>query len=348
MNRSFQYYDSVYYRNFPIGHVFLEINNGQFPNFVDIYKIDWEQLQPYLQTLPVRYIQRVETADKNKITTEAFFYITENGYILEINVDGKQANVTLLYPNSEAENAKKIVADLQPMIAVRRESRVNLITTYDGELNTIPYNINPPVVDLELAYGADFMPVYNVIIERLSSNKDKGLVILYGLPGTGKTTLIRHLIAVLAEKKEIIYLPPDLTRELASPGFIRFLMRYPESILIIEDAENVLKKRTEYSHQSVSNLLNLSDGLLSDCLNIQVVCTFNSELNTIDSALIRKGRLIARHYFGKLSVDSARRLAKQIGLNHTINEEMTLAELYNLDSPDFGEGNRKKIGFSTH
>jgi hypothetical protein len=87
-----------------------------------------------------------------------------------------------------------------------------------------------------------------------------------------------------------------------------------------------------YSNQSsVSNLLNISDGLLSDCLNVQIICTFNSEIGFVDNALLRKGRLIARYEFGKLSVDKAKVLRDHLGLTTEINKPMALAEITNPD-----------------
>ncbi|MGO8056094.1 hypothetical protein, partial [Rhizobium leguminosarum] len=63
---------------------------------------------------------------------------------------------------------------------------------------------------------------------------------------------------------------------------------------------------------SVSNLLNISDGLLADFLNVQLVCTFNSSLTFIDTALLRKGRLIAKYEFGKLGITKAQLLSTHL------------------------------------
>lgn len=80
---------------------------------------------------------------------------------------------------------------------------------------------------------------------------------------------------------------------------------------------------------SVANLLNISDGLLADFLNVQLICTFNSSLTSIDQALLRKGRLIARYEFGKLSVSKAQRLSTHFGFEHLIQQPMTLADIAN-------------------
>ena len=42
--------------------------------------------------------------------------------------------------------------------------------------------------------------------------------------------------------------------------------------------QTIITDRKYSSTSSVSNLLNISDGLLSDFLNVQIVCTFNMRL----------------------------------------------------------------------
>ena len=99
------------------------------------------------------------------------------------------------------------------------------------------------------------------------------------------------------------------------------------------------------SQSSVSNLLNISDGLLSDCLNVQIICTFNSELNMVDNALLRKGRLIARYEFGKLDVAKAQQLSKHFGFDTIVNKPMTLSEIANQHEMVFENKQVQVLGF---
>ena len=96
---------------------------------------------------------------------------------------------------------------------------------------------------------------------------------------------------------------------------------------------------------SVSNLLNISDGLLADFLNVQFICTFNSSVTLVDSALMRKGRLIAKYEFGKLSVSKAQRLSKHLGFDTIINRPMTVAEISNQHEQNFDTKQVQVIGF---
>ena len=100
------------------------------------------------------------------------------------------------------------------------------------------------------------------------------------------------------------------------------------------------------SSTGVSNLLNLTDGILGDCLNIQVITTFNMKREKIDDALLRKGRLIAEHKFDALSVDNTNILLKYLNKSHISNKPLTLADIYNIDEDNHRISKEAiKIGF---
>ncbi len=121
-----------------------------------------------------------------------------------------------------------------------------------------------------------------------------------------------------------------MINDLTSPRLIPLLLNYPNSLLIIEDAEGSLS-RSRTSSQSVANLLNLSDGLLSDGIQVQILATFNCPLMSLDSALLRPGRLIAQYCFpSTLNIENARNLAESIGVSKIdqINQPLSLANIY--------------------
>ena len=154
-------------------------------------------------------------------------------------------------------------------------------------------------------------------------------------------------MAYLIKDKDILFIPPSMAEMLSEPSIIPFLMEKKNSILIIEDAERVISDREgNGSPAGVSNILNLTDGILGDCLNIQVIATFNMKRERIDQALLRKGRLIAEHKFEKLAVDETNKLLDHLGKNHKSTEPMSLADIYNVDSDEVRITKEKKsIGF---
>lgn len=65
----------------------------------------------------------------------------------------------------------------------------------------------------------------------------------------------------------------------------------------------------------------------------------------MDNALIRKGRLIARYEFGKLTIPKAQQLSDKLGFNQLILKPMTLAEITNPDKKDYELKKKNAIGF---
>jgi SpoVK/Ycf46/Vps4 family AAA+-type ATPase len=210
------------------------------------------------------------------------------------------------------------------------------------------FDIKNPKIDLELNYGKNFADVNKKIVTELSKKKNKGLVLLHGEPGTGKTTYIKWLVGQLNKNKKVIFVPPFLTESITSPEFVPFLARYTDSVLVIEDAERVVSDRVSGSGSSigVSNILNMTDGIMGDVMNIQIICSFNMHRNKIDPALLRKGRLIAEHKFDTLDVESTNNLLKHLGHEQTSTKSMTLADIYNIDEKEFVTNNgNQKVGF---
>jgi hypothetical protein len=222
-----------------------------------------------------------------------------------------------------------------------------LVQESTGRLSLRPFKIEQLPDDVIVSnYNDDFQPVNEIILKRLQTQDGSGIVMLHGKPGGGKTSYIRYLISKL--KKRVIYLPTDLVHLIGTPEFIRFIADYyTSSLFIIEDCENLIKQRNGDSKTAISNLLNITDGLLGDFLHIQIICTFNAELATIDKALLRKGRLIARYEFKPLIEKKCEQILKKLNINEPVTKRMTLAELYNMQERDFGEIEKKSVGFIT-
>jgi len=207
------------------------------------------------------------------------------------------------------------------------------------------FNIKKQDVNIKDNYNDDFAETDKVINSFLGNGKNNGLIILHGKYGTGKTSYIRSLMNAI--NKRFIFLPLNMMGSISSPNFLPFISQYKNSVLVLEDCETLLKARSNgNSDNSLVNLLNLGDGLLSDALSIKIVCTFNADLKEIDQAILRKGRLIARYEFKELEIEKANLLSKKIGNNIKYKKPITLAEIYNNNNKDFSKINEnKKIGF---
>ena len=150
----------------------------------------------------------------------------------------------------------------------------------------------------------------------------------------------------------VIYMPSEMVAALESPDFIPFIQDYQDSVLVIEDADNALESRKNHG-SIVKTVLQLTDGILADCLRLKIIATFNCELSKIDEALLRKGRLQIRHEFRYLNRDEAIKLAISLKINPDIfdsddyrnKKDWTLAEIYNIHTDFHWEKKQKKLGF---
>ena len=262
-----------------------------------------------------------------------------------ITFDIKEDVVRILYRKTPFEKVMTILEGIRkfPLKVKGDAAEINLLVDSDFGIQTKKIPINRPKLNIEDNYNDDFKPIHNTILSKLNQDNQKGVVILHGKPGTGKTNYIRYLITSI--QKNIIFLPPNMAASMVNPEFINILTENINSVLVIEDAENILIDRKTNGGSPVSALLNIADGLLSDCLSIQIVCSFNTDISKIDTALLRKGRLIGKYEFNELTAEKSQALSNKLGFKTTITEPMTLAAIYNQEDMDFSEEKRKSIGF---
>jgi hypothetical protein len=288
------------------------------------------------------------------VHTSRWFKHKKRGYISDRIIVRMKEAITLEFGESWCEmlhdgQCDELIGRITKLLSKHLERRkrepqeINLIVKGDYGLELKALEIKRTKLDIDLYYEDDFKEIDSVIRHRLSKKNDKGIVLLHGLPGTGKTTYLRYLAGML--KKRVLFLSPSVAGSLMEPSFIDLLIDHPNSVIIIEDAEHIIMDRRIGGGSSVSNLLNISDGLLADFLNVQLICTFNSSLTMVDSALMRKGRLIAKYEFGKLSQQKAERLSRHMGLKQRVEGPMTLAEVMHPGEQSFESTRMEVIGF---
>ena len=285
------------------------------------------------------YFPKTKSAEYDDI----FYILYED---LLVNFDTNLKRVRFLFRKTDTAQVNLIIDGIKKF-KVKKEKRkpeISLLVATKHGFETLAFPITKPRLNVADNYNDDFTPIHQNIVRRLSTKNDKGLVLLHGKPGTGKTSYIRYLISIL--KKNVIFLPPNLSGAMTNPDLMMILIENANSIFVIEDAENIIIDREKDGRSPVSALLNISDGLLSDCLNIQVICSFNTDISKIDSALMRKGRLIAKYEFKELAAEKAQALSDKLLFDTTICKPMTLTDIYNQKEPGFEyKKERNSIGF---
>ncbi len=267
--------------------------------------------------------------------------------VVLVRWSGNEVNINFLYHVAEKEVEKWVLATnhaLRKKFGKRSGPVFKVLTREDGRFDTEDVKTEGFAIEIDKMYNDDFAPVSETILRALSTDR-AGLILLHGTPGAGKTSYIKSLITQFTEKS-FIFIQNEFINELLLPDFISFLLRHQNAILIIEDAEKVITSRDYVNANSVvSTILQLTDGLFSDYLNIKIICTFNTSIDKIDKALLRKGRMIAYYEFGPLEATKTQALMEGLGTT-TQDQEMTLAEIFNHEEGNFdGVNKRKSIGF---
>lgn len=201
-------------------------------------------------------------------------------------------------------------------------------------------------IDVKIAenYNQDLIDLHPRIVEFIKSPDTNGIILLHGVPGTGKTSYIRNLIRECDTR--FIFLPNNLFNHISEPDFIAFISAHPNTVIILEDCEELLKPREQNnSGNGISNLLNLGDGLLGDALKLKIICTFNCSLNRIDEAMLRKGRLMFRYEFKPLEDEKVNQLLKSLNIETETTEPMVLADVFHFAHNNGFVMENKAIGF---
>lgn len=212
------------------------------------------------------------------------------------------------------------------------KNKIEILFQEGNHVDFKAFDVKKVEIDISKNYNDDFSPIDKLIQRKLKDKSSNGLVILYGEPGTGKTHYLRYLSSILKKKK--LFIPSNMASSLASPTFLSKLEGKKGAVLIIEDADEILSRKGD-GKTAVANLLNLSDGLLADILNIQIICTFNSPITVIDDALLRKGRVIAKYEFKALEAEKAQELSDKLGFERKITKQTKLSDIYNFEQKEF-------------
>ena len=321
---------------------------NSIPNFINEVNIDCEKANKWFienyknEIKHFYYNKRYYNGSKQAEFDDLFYFLYDD---LIVDFDTNCSTVRFLFSKTKSSQFDSLIEQIKKFKhrKGRRKPLIALLINTPAGIDSKYMAITKPKLNIEDNYNDDFNEIHKTIYKRLSKKNDKGLVLLHGKPGTGKTSYIRYLISSL--KKDVIFLPPDMASAITSPSLISILLDSPNSIFVIEDAENIIVDRESDNNSSVSALLNISDGLLADCLNIQIICSFNTDISKIDSALMRKGRLIAKYEFKELEIEKAQQLSNKLGFDTSINKPMVLTSIYNQDEKDFQQKKRNPIGF---
>lgn len=281
---------------------------------------------------PTSVYSTMDVYDESEMSqNKTFFYkdilvCLERTHSRKIKLDKSNFKMTIYYSSINPLP----IEDLEPFFV--KEDIKNVIFTImrdeHGSIKFEPFEVSVPEnFNIDKCYNDNFSKIHDIIVTSLNKN-ESGLYLFHGDPGTGKTTYIKHLSSLV--DRDIIYVPTGFVEYLSDPSFLPALLHKKHSVLVIEDAEKALLARDPSDSSSiVSAILNITDGIMANVFNIAIIATYNSSRQSIDKALLRKGRLKVEYEFGKLSVNKTQKIIDELGVKKEVKEPMILADIYN-------------------
>jgi hypothetical protein len=282
-----------------------------------------------LSAMPARFpvYRRVRCAVRSKL--EALFddialrtgldaHRLEEGYVL---LDGPGLFVSAW--GASKSGYSSFIAHVWADSVARAESRIDQqmfvinwqFTSGDGNLSSASFEEMPDERLLDEAYPALGEPLYSFIGRYLDARDT--VLVLQGTPGTGKTRLVRAILAEMSRRKgesaEVMYTADRRTLE-KDEVFVEFITGSHDAF-VIEDADHMLMARSN-GNVDLHRFLAVADGVVR-AQGRKIIFTTNlPNLGDIDEALLRPGRCFASVRTRPLMREEAARLVARIGTGH--------------------------------
>ena len=329
---------------------------GKFPAWEEFEALfDGDTLFEFLKTNYPENQQNFSYKKSNYMDSKGRWNTSSTGILAELKpglVFSYESEIAFVFWNPEIhfDEIVTLTQQLKDLAAIpmAKPNQFSMIRKDEyNQFNLIDFKVRPTELSIATHYNDDFATLHDPIVSFIKDSSKNGILLFHGVPGTGKTNYLRYLISICDTR--FIYIPNNLFPFISEPEFLRFITGYPDSVIVLEDCEELIRARNlNENNPGIASILNLGDGLLGDALRLKIICTFNSDLTSIDSALLRKGRLAFRYEFRNLTPEKANQLFFSLGINHRTISGMSLADVYNIQHTTSSQSfDQRKIGFGS-
>jgi hypothetical protein len=282
--------------------------------------------------------------EKSLLKIGEFIFICYTHYD-KIGEDSIISDVSFLYLVEEQSKVNDIISDIEKYKKVY-DSEISIINTVSmtpSGIELVPIPVMSADYDnIDMYFNDDVIKKTNKLIKSIKKSK-KGLSILFGERGTGKTTLLNYMASKI--DKISIFIPSSIIEStINSTDFISFLKKNKNTILVIDDSEIYFNESYTKTNIFTNNLLQIIDGFMSDIFECNVILSMNvSDMDEVDHVLLDCNNLIDVIEVGLLKSEKAIELSKFINKKVKIKDNIKLSNLLKNKNE---ETKSKEIGFN--
>ena len=313
-------------------------NNYSTAQFIEIIEKQTTEKNTLTEAIPDG--ERLSITDKILAKVDKDCYLSY--IVVERDTDMSFVETITIYYNNGYAGVEKLIDELSTAVVKYDDEYSNILNTI--AISPLGLEIEPLASteadpDIDLYYSTETFKELAKATKKIKKS-DRGLTILYGERGTGKTSAINYIASKL--DRIIIYIPNNMIdHTINNPEFRKFVKKFERPILAIDDCETLFGEFLNKSNLS-NNLLQMVDGLLADQINVNIVAIFNIESeDDIDDSLLECNNLIGVVEFEKLSAKESNDLAKSLESNKKYKGKTKLVDIIKRrDSKEYIE-----IGF---
>lgn len=316
----------------------------------------WETVRPKTKKI-LDIVGRpiVSTLNEDQESYAVLYFINEGEGLALLDFSKRKLVVSIASSNkSLIDKHMKLLKKLYPLEPDQIDGKVKVRFWYNtthGPKNVIRTIGVPKWGQIEKNYDPETYQGLKYLIEDFKPSAGGQLIIMNGVPGTGKSYYLRSLLHQWKDwcSAEYVLDPENLFS--GGQGYMADLVlrnSYDEEydyieddnddhagkwkLLILEDSGDLLTvdAKLQVGQPALSRLLNLVDGLIGQGLRVLVLITTNEDMGKMHEAVVRDGRCAAIITFNSLAKKQA---IEWLGGSSKLPDgktRYTLAELYAL------------------
>jgi hypothetical protein len=320
-------------------YLFCMSEFGKIPNKISLYhNYDSLKFHSYISELSKDSIKTKEiiptTGCESIINEKHFVKINDCSYISYIqydkNTDKEVVTDVIIYTiNDDVNEIIEKINEFKLDYQQNEEYKFNILSVNSDGLYLEPTDVIDSDYDnFDLYYNDNVIKNTDKILKLLKSKK-KGLTIIYGERGTGKTTLSAYLSSLM--DRICIFVPSNMIDlSINSNDFRNLIKKYKQSIIIIDDCEIFFSNVYTKSNIFTNNLVQMVDGITSDVDNLHIFIILNVEdITYIDHTLLECNNLVDVLHVDKLKKDKVEFLSTHLKKKIKNTQEMKLIDVIN-------------------